>query len=201
MFPDLLPTAEAPKADVGTTGLFAFHLETKELVRTCALDERPTLHGFNDLALARNGDVYVTDTSANSVYRLRPGECRLEVLIHDANMSAPNGVVLENDDTRLYVAHVEGISAIDTRTGKRTQLAVGPRAAVNSIDGLAMDRGDLLGIQGSPYLARVARVRLSGDGLAVREVGAVSARTASGLNQTTGWWPENISTRSRDYRT
>lgn len=186
VFPDTLPTGQAPKADLGVTSLQAFHLDTAERVRNCELDERPTLHGFNDLALARNGDVYATDTTANSVYRLRPSGCEFEVLIRDAAMSSPNGIVLAHEDARLYVAHIEGISSIDTRTGARRQLVVGPRDAVNSIDGLALADGDLLGIQGSPYLARVARIRLSSDGLAVREVSALSARTGEGLNQTTG---------------
>lgn len=186
VFPDLLPTGAPPKADLGLTGLQAFRLDSGERARECWLDERPTLHGFNDLALARNGDVYVTDTTANGIYRLRPGACRFEVLIREAALSSPNGIVLAGEDTRLYVAHIEGISAIEIRTGRRTLLPVGPRAAINSIDGLALDRGDLLGIQGSPYLARVARIQLSADGLAVREVIALSARTGAGLNQTTG---------------
>jgi hypothetical protein len=58
--------------------------------------------------------------------------------------------------------------------------------AVNSIDGLAWDGPDLLGVQGSPYLARTARIRLSDDGLAIREVVTMSSRPPAGLNQTTG---------------
>ena len=69
VFPDLIPTGE-PKKDVGTTGLHAYDLGTGKRVRDCGLDERPTLHGFNDMALASNGDVYVSDSTDSSIYRL-----------------------------------------------------------------------------------------------------------------------------------
>ena len=42
-------------------------------------------------------------------------------------------------------------------------------AAVTSIDGLVWDGKDLLAIQPTPYLARVARIRLTDDGLSIRE--------------------------------
>jgi sugar lactone lactonase YvrE len=185
VFPDLFATGE-PKKDVGITALHAFDLRTRTRVRHCLLDERPVLHGFNDLALAGNGDVYVTDSTTSAIYRLPKGECNLEVVMRDDAVTFPNGVVITPDESRLYVAHVEGVSAVDVRTGKRTQLTVPRNGAVNSIDGLTWDGPDLLGIQGTPYLARTARIRLSDDGLAVREVVTMSSRPPLGLNQTTG---------------
>jgi sugar lactone lactonase YvrE len=185
VFPDVFPAGE-PKKDVGITAVHAFDLRTRTRVRHCLVDDRPTLHGFNDLALASNGDVYVTDSPTSAIYRLPRGECNLEVVMRDEAVSYPNGIVLTPDESRLYVAHVEGLSAVDVRTGKRTQLTVPRNGAVNSIDGLAWDGGDLLGVQGTPNLARTARIRLSDDGLAVREVLTMSSRPPAGLNQTTG---------------
>jgi sugar lactone lactonase YvrE len=185
VFPDLFPT-DPPKKDVGITAVHAFDLRNRTRVRHCVVDDRPTQHGFNDLALAGNGDVYVTDSTTSTVYRLPSGECRLEVVMRDAAVTFPNGIVLTTDESRLYVAHVEGISAVDLRTGQRTKLSVPRNEAVNSIDGLAWDGADLLGIQSTPHLARVARIRLNEDGLAVREVVTMSSRPPLGLNQTTG---------------
>ncbi|HET9447208.1 MAG TPA: tetratricopeptide repeat protein, partial [Steroidobacteraceae bacterium] len=67
VFPDLIPTGETKK-DVGTTGLHAYDLRSGKRVRDCGLDERPTMHGFNDMALASNGDVYVSNSTDNSIY-------------------------------------------------------------------------------------------------------------------------------------
>ena len=185
VFPDLIPTGE-PKKDVGTTGLHAYDLGTAKRVRDCGLDARPTMHGFNDMALASNGDVYVSNSTVNSIYKLSAGGCKLDRVLQDPAMSFPNGIALTPDGSRLYVAHVEGISAIDVRTGKRTQLRVPKNAAVSSIDGLVWDGKDLLAIQPSPYLARVARIRLADDGLSVREVTTMSSRPPPGLNPATG---------------
>jgi sugar lactone lactonase YvrE len=185
VFPDLIPTGE-PKKDVGTTALHAYDLGTAKRVRNCGLDERPTMHGFNDMALASNGDVYVSNSTVNSIYKLSAGGCKLDRVLQDPAMSFPNGIALTPDGSRLYVAHVEGISVVDVRTGKRTQLRVPKNAAVNSIDGLVWDGKDLLAIQPSPYLARVARIRLTDDGLSVREVTTMSSRPPPGLNPATG---------------
>lgn len=186
VFPDLFAADAAPKKDVGLTGVMAFDLDGGERVSECWLDERPVMHGFNDLALAENGDVYVSDSNANSIYRLPRGECRLERLLQDPGMSFPNGIVLSPDEKRLYVAHIEGLSVIDLSTGRRHALAVPDNTAVNSMDGLTRDGVDLIGIQPSPYLARVARIRLSEDGTAVREVVTVSSPPPAGTSQTTG---------------
>jgi sugar lactone lactonase YvrE len=185
VFPDLIPTGETKK-DVGTTGLHAYDLGTAKRVRDCGLDERPTMHGFNDMALASNGDVYVSNSTVNSIYTLSAGGCKLDRVLQDPAMSFPNGIALTPDGSRLYVAHVEGISVVDVRTGRRTQLRVPKNAAVNSIDGLVWDGKDLLAIQPSPYLARVARIRLGDDGLSVREVTTMSSRPPPGLNPATG---------------
>ena len=184
VFPDLFATT--PKPDSGLTGAMAFDLDDGARVRACWLDERPVEHGFNDFALAQNGDVYVSDSPTNSIYRLPRGECRFERVLQDARMSFPNGIALSPDGKRLYVAHVEGLSVVDLASGGRTALAAPPDAAVNSIDGLVRDGEDLLGIQPSPYLARVLRIRLHGEGMAIRDVTTVSSPPPPGVNAATG---------------
>jgi sugar lactone lactonase YvrE len=185
VFPDLIPGGETKK-DVGTTGLHAYDLRTGKRARDCGLDERPTLHGFNDMALASNGDVYVSNSTDNSIYKLSGNGCKLDRILQDPAMTFPNGIALTPDGARLYVGHVEGISVIDVRNGKRTQLSAPKNAAVTSIDGLVWDGKDLLAVQPSPYLARVARIRLADDGLSIREVTTMSSRPPPGLNPATG---------------
>ncbi len=184
VFPDL--QGGEPKADAGLTGVMAFDLDEGARVRECWLDERPVEHFFNDLALAGNGDVFVSDSATNAIYRLPGGECRLERIIQDPRMSFPNGIALSADERLLYVAHIEGLSVIELASGRRTALAVPPDAAVNSMDGLVRDGADLLGIQPSANLARVLRIRLDESGMAIREVTTVSAPPPPGLSPTTG---------------
>src|SRR5262249_20147496 len=129
-------------------------------------------------------DVYVTDTAQDSVYRLHKG--KLSLLLRDPRMSLPNGIVLAPDQHRLYVATAAGLTLIDLRTGKPRPVRVPPTVSVNSIDGLSWDRGALIGAQGSPYLARVIRIELSADGLAVTRTVTLNSRTPAEYSQTTG---------------
>jgi sugar lactone lactonase YvrE len=184
VFPD--PYSSEQKPGAGRSGLLALHLDDGRRVRDCWLDERPVMHGFNDMAIAADGDVYASDSTANSIYRLPAGTCRFERVIEDPRMSFPNGIALSADDARLYVAHIEGLSVIDLADGRRAALAVPPNAATNSIDGLVRDGEDLIGIQPSQNLARVVRIRLVDGGTAVRDVTTVSAPPPPGLTPTTG---------------
>ncbi len=183
-FPDVTPGPNPPPDDVGTGGLHVYHLDSAERIATYELDERPVLHGLNDIALARDGTVYVTDSTQGAIYRLPPGAKQLERWLQDGKLSLLNGLVLSPDDTRLYVAHVEGVSAIDTGSRERKLLAPPADAAVTNMDGLAWHNGSLLGVQNSPYFRRVVRIHLSDKGTAIDKVTVLNARTPD-YHQTT----------------
>jgi sugar lactone lactonase YvrE len=185
VFPDLIQSNAPPKPDVGITGFFAFRLDDGGLVAAHWLEDKSTLHGFNDLALAANGDVYVTDSPTGAVYVLREGEKTIQLFVRDRHISFPNGIVMLPDQQRLVVAHVEGLSRIDLATRAVRRLDVPDNESVNSIDGLAFDRGTLIGVQGSPYLSRVVRITLDGGASAVTSVVILNSHTPREYNQTT----------------
>jgi hypothetical protein len=185
-YPDITYTDENRPPDAGTGGVRAYNLDTGELVTAVEVDERPELvHGFNDMALAADGTVYVTDTNTASVYKLVPGGKTLELLLRDARMTFPNGIVLAPDQRTLYVAHVEGISAIDPATGTRTLLPVPADGSVNSIDGLLLSDRIFYGVQNSPYMHRIVGAQLAADGRSITRVWTVNSRTPADYSQQT----------------
>ena len=183
-YPDTVPGPEPPPADVGTGGVHAYNLDTGERIGAYELDERPVLHGFNDIALARDGTVYVTDSTQGAIYRLKQGADKLERWLQDDKLTVPNGIVLSPDDKRLYVAHWEGLSVIDTKSRERKLLAPPANTVVNAMDGLAWYDGSILGVQTSPYFRRVVRIHLTDNGTAIDKVTVVNAR-APDYHQTT----------------
>ena len=183
-YPDTVPGPEPAPADVGTGGVHVYHLDKGERIGAYELDERPVLHGFNDIALARDGTVYVTDSTQGAIYRLEPGAKQLERWLQDDRLTVPNGIVLSPDDKRLYVAHWEGLSVIDTKSRERKLLAPPANAVVNSMDGLAWHNGSILGLQTSPFFRRVVRIHLKDDGTAIDKVTVVNSR-APDYHQTT----------------
>lgn len=185
VFPDQPPPPQ-PKPDEGIAAVNAFSLADGSLQNWVRLDQRPVRHGFNDLAVARNGDVYITDTEAQTVYRLKWNAPEIEHFLGADDLTFVNGLVLSPDEKTLYVAHVEGISAIDLATRARKRLTIGPDMAVGSIDGLAEKDGALIAIQNSANLARVVRLQLSPDRSRVTKLEILAARAALDLGATTG---------------
>lgn len=182
-FPNLFAPNDDPEA--GKSGLRLFDLRTGAQEGAWDLDERPTvLHGLNDIALARNGDVYVTDTPTGAVYRLTRAR-EMELFYRADDLTFINGIVISPDQRTLYVAHVEGLSAIDIRRRTATRLPVPADVSVNSIDGLSWLGDELIGVQPSPYLARLLRIRLNGAGDAVVGASPILARTPAEYSYTT----------------
>ena len=173
-------------ADSGTGGVRAYNIDTGKLVTSVEVDERPALqHGFNDIALAADGTVYVTDSNSNAVYRLATGAKTLELLLRDPRMTFPNGLALSNDERTLYVASSEGINAINLSTGTRSLLPVPADGSVNSIDGLLLRDGIFYGNQNTPYLNRIVAAQLAPDGRSITRVWTVNSRTPAEYSHTT----------------
>jgi len=119
------------------------------------LTDRYTEHfrGCNDLVFAANGDMYFTDQGQSGlhqpdgrVYR-HTAAGRLESLIDNA--PSPNGIVLDKDETVLYVAMTRGNSVWRlplmkdggvSKAGLFVQLSGG----LAGPDGLALDEDDRL---------------------------------------------------------
>jgi len=77
------------------------------------------------------------------------------------------------------------LSAIDLGTRKVQHLTVPANASVNSIDGLAYYGAELIGVQPSPYLSRIARISLSKDGRSVTRVSTINSHSPAEYSQTT----------------
>ncbi len=185
VFPDF-PPSNKPKPGLGATGVAAFSLKDGAPRIKVAVDERPVAHGFNDLAVARNGDLYITDTEAQIVYRLKQGATKVEPFLAAADLTFVNGLVLSPDEKTLYVAHVEGVSAVDLATRTHRRLAIAADMTLGSIDGLAEKDGALIGVQNSPTLARIVRIHLDRSGTRVAKLDVLAARGNLELGATTG---------------
>jgi hypothetical protein len=170
----------------GWTSLRAYDLATGREIARHAPADREGPHLFNDLAVSAAGDVYVSDLFGNAVWRLRAGADSLEVLARGPRFHWPNGITLSTDGSRLYAAHLEGISAIDPRTGAITPLPHPPAAAMADIDGLYACGNSLIAIQRMADFQQVSRfvLSLSGDSIVAME--AVERSHPAYVDPTTG---------------
>ena len=166
----LVTDASAPRHANGGGGyafLSGYSLPEGRVLARVAAPDSSRAHLLNDLVVAVNGDVYVTDTEAHAVYRLRNGATRLETLFAaDPQLHYPNGIALDAERGRLYVAHLEGISStsINDRSPHLTRLPRAEGVPANGIDGLYYCGNALFAVQQRYQFQQVTRFALSPDG-------------------------------------
>lgn len=151
------------------TRLFKCDLGTGRVLRRYVPADSGTSHLFNDLAIASNGDVFVTDTDQGWLYRIRADADSLEVFLRpDPDYwSGANGITLTGDARTLYVAFVEGIARIDRATRQLMRLRPPRRTSTAQLDGLYWHRGALVGVQNQRGLEQIVRYDLTPDGRSI----------------------------------
>src|SRR6185295_19054703 len=97
---------------------------------------------LNDVAVAADGTLYVTDSAAGSIYRMRPGEKQLALFGTASAARGANGIAVAPDGT-VYVTLSTGIGRVDPRDGRLARLAQPDSATTGGIDGLYWHEGDL----------------------------------------------------------
>jgi sugar lactone lactonase YvrE len=146
------------------SALFHFSVPSGKLIRKYPVSHKTEMHLFNDLSIDSQGDVFVTDTQAGTVYWVSRATNRLEVFIPNLKVTAANGIATSSDGKKLYVAGFpDGLTAVDI--GSRTFHAMGHPAdlCLATIDGLAFSKGDLIAIQNGIMAPRVVRYTLTND--------------------------------------
>jgi len=161
------PSQREPPSE---TRLFRCDLRTGRIMRRYVPADSGTSHLFNDLAIASNGDVFITDTDQGWLYRIAASGDSLEVFLRPDpdHWSGANGIALASDGRTVYVAFLEGIARIDLVT-RRIERVWAPRTTSTAqIDGLYWDRGDLIGVMHQRGLEQVIRYQLTPDGRSIQ---------------------------------
>jgi len=135
--------------------LFRFDLATGKTLRKIPSPPGGT-HLFNDIALEKDGGLFLTDSEEGAVYRLRAGRETLEVFQAPGRFFYPNGIALSDDGRYLYVAHVLGVAAWELGNGRSFDLPTPEDVTIVGIDGLSFHRGGLVAIQNGMEPNRVA---------------------------------------------
>jgi hypothetical protein len=149
--------ANLPKELLGTTGVFKYDMQTKELIKKYMLPQEEN-HMLNDLTIDSNGDVYVTDWRIPAIYMISADEDTFEKVIDLPRR--PNGIDFSNDGTKLFVSG-EGIGALDlsSRTFKEMKHPVNMYL---SGDGLYYYQSSLIAVQNGGF-RKITRFYLDAD--------------------------------------
>ncbi len=170
--------------DAGRSELLHFDASGKLLGRYAPEDAAK--HGFNDLVVRKNGEVILTDSVDNQVFRFDPAAHTFARLPVHRPLSAPNGIALADDDLRLFVADDFGVVRVDLDSGESNDVNPGPSNTLAGIDGLYWRNGSLIAVQNDIGSPRIAAFRLSKDASRVTQTTVLENRTAFTMLPTTG---------------
>jgi len=168
-----LPRMEGFKAaDSGRVGVYGYDLETGRPLRSAWMPrDSSTAHTFGDVAIAPNGDVYVSDSEAPWIFRLAIGSDSLERFVTHPLFRSLQGMAITPDGATMYVAdYSHGLLSISLVTRTVTPLAAPRTMTLLGVDGLYWHRGSLVGVQNGVIPARVVRFCLDSSGRSVQRL-------------------------------
>jgi sugar lactone lactonase YvrE len=165
-----------------TTDLFHYSVPSAKLIHKYTGGRL-----FNDLAINKQGDVFVTDTQAAAVYWIPHATDRLQLLNPALKVEAANGIALSDDGRKLYVAGFpEGLTVVDLPSGSSHPIPHPADLCLATIDGLAFFKGALIAIQNGIMTHRVARYNLTPDLNAIASFEVLERRNPLFDGPTTG---------------
>lgn len=163
----VLWAAVEPPAGRGSGALVALRLDDGTVAHSSPLPVAGS-HLPNDLEVAPDGTIYLTDTEGGVVWSRARGSSELTVAFGRAEgLSHPNGVALSPDGGTIYIAYDEGIAVGRTNEGRLWMLPAPPGVALGGIDGLYLVGDALVGIQNAMAVPQLVRLSLSPDGKTV----------------------------------
>jgi len=160
-------------AETPASAILGFDLTTGELRQSF---RSPNWRSVNDLAIAPDGAIYLTDSLGGALFRLRPDEATVDGVTPDGQMAFPNGVALSADGQAIYVAQGASLKRVDVESGLMETVAQPRDLALLSIDGLYRYGPDLIAVQSGGTPGRVLRLHLSRDGRAISSYEVLAAR-------------------------
>jgi hypothetical protein len=176
---------DAAPADAASARLTQIDLASGAIRSSYRLGDGAML---NDLAMTSDGTIYVTESRADRIYRLRPGAAQLAPLTTDRAVAGPNGIIaLAGGD--LLVADFHGLLRLRPEPdGKArvTRLATPGGSYLGGIDGLARHGSQVIGIQNLVGRSRIWAITLDPHSPAVAEARVLLRGHPDFLNPTTG---------------
>lgn len=138
---------------------------------------------FNDIAIAADGSVYITNTNSSSLHIVDTVNGTVNLFVKSDSLLYANGITVLGD--ALYVSAYRGFARVDTKT-KEVSLAKLPQGIIAGIDGVYAFGNALIGIQNVLFPFSISRFHLSGDGRSIAQGELLVANHPSFKVPTTG---------------
>lgn len=145
----------------GKHQILKIEISSRKIIKTYTIEGK---HVLGDLVIAKNGDLYLSDSVDPNVYRMHNDTIGL---FRDFKGKAFNlqGMAFNSDESKLFVAdYLKGIVAIDlNKDPKDTWLTFPEGAAKKGIDGLVFYKNALYAIHNGVKPIRVVKYNLNAE--------------------------------------
>lgn len=172
------------------TGIFKFNIDDNTFIRKWMIDKSHESELFNDLALAENGDVYVTTFATGKVYKISSETDEMELFFQMDEGIWNNGIDFDDDEKYLFISGNDGIYRLSLETKEIIEIAPPKREFIGNADGLYFYKNTLVALQsykkrGKPSV-RIAQSFLNDDLTAVLYIVVLEQDNLNFVTPTTG---------------
>ena len=144
------------------SAIYQFDLSTRDLIARYEPQHKAKEFFFGDLILNKAGDVFVSDSRNNIIFKVNPQSKTLEPYFSSDEFWNIQGIGFSEDETYLYIAdYIKGIFRLTPKTKELTLLPMEAMASAKGVDGLYVYENKLITIQNGVQPMRVMELALS----------------------------------------
>ncbi len=148
----------------GKTAIFKYDLDSKKLLKKYPAPNDSNKHFFGDLAINKNGDVYISDSKYPAIYLIKKKSNRLELFYENKNLISLQGLDFVEDNENLFFAdYSNGLFKLNLKSKILIQIKEPDNFSLKGIDGLYFYNNSLIAIQNGVKPKRVTQYFLNAN--------------------------------------
>ena len=138
-----------------------YELKTGKLLKQYHPTEKSG-HVFGDLVLNSKGEVFVSDSKNNVIFKLNEKAGTLNVFFSSEEFWNLQGLAFSSDDRYLFISdYIKGPYRLDTQTRTLIKIKSNIEVSLKGIDGLTYYPGSLIALQNGTFPLRATRYTLN----------------------------------------
>lgn len=145
----------------GKNQILKIEISTRKIIKTFTIEGK---HVLGDLIIAKNGDIYISDSVAPHIYKMTNETISM---FKDLKNEALNlqGLAFNADESKLFIAdYLNGIMVVEMKDDFKTSWLPFPEGTSRKgIDGLLYHKNSLIAIQNGVVPIRIVKYNLNSD--------------------------------------
>ncbi|HKI76943.1 MAG TPA: hypothetical protein VKA26_00210 [Ignavibacteriaceae bacterium] len=148
----------------GKSALLKYDLGSGKLLSKYSFDNKESAHIFGDLAIDKDGNVYISDSKENSVYKINYSSDQIEQIIKPGKFVSLQGLDLDDGNDNLYlVDYALGLYRYNFESGKIIYIEPSEYLVPQGMDGLYYYKNSLIATQNGVSPQRIIRIYLNDE--------------------------------------